>query len=213
MGFIDELALELLVVAFAGFLMDYVVLAMYKDYRARYITKSNSKISIESRLNGSMFTFAAMTVFILIMGFYGEVTWNLPGAYNLLFYDPYILLGILSLGFVLSVKYNQKLQYVGLVALFTGLVLIEYGISGYNLGYTNDPLILLGLYLSFGLAGIFAYPTTLVIDKYTENGSNKPLSNKWIVWIAMFLLFVTIGSILAAFTGAMAIPAHLAAPP
>ncbi len=213
MGFVDELALELFVVAFVGFLMDYVILGMYKDYRARYISKSNSKVSIESRLGDSIFMFAALALFILVMGFYGEMTWNLPGAYDLLFYDPFILLGIILLGFVLSVKYKQKLQYVGLVALFAGLVLIEYGVAGYNLGYTSAPLDLLGLYVSFGLAGIFAYPTALILDKYKENGSNKPLSNKWLIWIVLFIIFITIGAVLAAFTGAAAIPSHLAAPP
>ncbi|EFD93032.1 MAG: hypothetical protein BJBARM5_0187 [Candidatus Parvarchaeum acidophilus ARMAN-5] len=76
MGFVDELALELFVVAFVGFLMDYVILGMYKDYRARYISKSNSKVSIESRLGDSIFMFAALALFILVMGFYGEMTWT-----------------------------------------------------------------------------------------------------------------------------------------
>ncbi|MEM0142723.1 MAG: DUF981 family protein [Candidatus Parvarchaeum sp.] len=213
MAFVDELALELFFVAFVGFLMDYTVIAIYRDYRARYINKSNSKVSIESHLQGSVYMFAAMAVFILVMGFYGEVTWNLPGAYDLLFYDPFIMLGIVSLGFVLSVKYNQKLQYVGLIALFMGLVLIEYGISGYNLGYTSSPLALLGLYTAFGIAGVFAYPTTLAMDKYRENGSNKPLSRSWIIYILLFLIFLTLGSVLAAYIGAAAIPAHLAVPP
>ncbi len=213
MGFVDELALELFFVAFIGFLMDYTVIAIYRDYRARYIRKSNSKVSIESHLQGSIYMFAAIAVFILVMGFYGEVTWNLPGAYDLLFYDPFIMLGILTLGFVLSVKYNQKLQYVGLIALFMGLVLIEYGISGYNLGYTNSPLALLGLYATFGVAGIFAYPTTLVMDKYRENGSNKPLNKSLVIYIILFLIFLTLGSLLAAYIGGVAVPAHLAAPP
>ncbi|MCL5976050.1 MAG: DUF981 domain-containing protein [Candidatus Parvarchaeota archaeon] len=213
MGFVDELALELFFVAFIGFLMDYTVIAIYRDYKARYVTKSNSKLSIESHLQGSIYMFAAIAVFILVMGFYGEMTWNLPGAYNLLFYDPFIMLGIVTLGFVLSVKYNQKLQYVGLIALFMGLVLIEYGISGYNLGYTKSPIALLGLYTAFGIAGIFAYPTTLVMDKYRENGSNKPLNKSWIIYIVIFLVFLTLGSLLAAYTGGAAIPAHLAAPP
>ncbi|MCL4373153.1 DUF981 domain-containing protein [Candidatus Parvarchaeota archaeon] len=213
MGFVDELALELFFVAFIGFLTDYAVIAVYRDYKARYVNKSNSKLSIESHLQGSIFMFAALAVFILVMGFYGEVTWNLPGAYDLLFYDPFIMMGILTLGFVLTVKYNQKLQYVGLIALFMGLVIIEYGISGYNLGYTSSPIALLGLYTAFGIAGIFAYPTTLVMDKYRENGSNKPLNKSWIIYIVLFLIFLTLGSILAAYIGAVAIPAHLAAPP
>ncbi|EFD93033.1 MAG: hypothetical protein BJBARM5_0189 [Candidatus Parvarchaeum acidophilus ARMAN-5] len=91
--------------------------------------------------------------------------------------------------------------------------MIEYGVAGYNLGYTSAPLDLLGLYVSFGLAGIFAYPTALILDKYKENGSNKPLSNKWLIWIVLFIIFITIGAVLAAFTGAAAIPSHLAAPP
>ena len=41
MGFIDELALSLFFVAFIGFLMDYTVISIYRDYRARYVNKSN----------------------------------------------------------------------------------------------------------------------------------------------------------------------------
>jgi Predicted membrane protein len=213
MVFIDELALELFFVAFIGFLLDYTVLSIFKDYKARNKNKLNSKLSIESHLQGSIFMFTAMSIFVLVMGFYGEMSWNLPGPYNLLFYDPFIMFGILILGFALSVKYNQKLQYVGLVALFMGLVLIEYGISGYNLGYTSSPIALLGLYTAFGIAGIFAYPTTLVMDKYRENPSNKPLNKSWILCIVIFLIFLTLGSILAAFIGGAAVPAHLAVPP
>lgn len=213
MSFVDELALELFTVAFIGFLMDYVVLAMYRDYRARYVNKSNSKVSIDEHLRGSIYMFAGLALFVLVMGFYGELTWSLPGPYNLLFYDPYILLGIILLAFVLSVKHDQKLQYVGLVSLLAGIVLIEYGIVGYNLGYTHSPLALLGLYTAFGIAGIFAYPTTLVLDRYKAKGSNKPLNAGWIITIVIFLMFITVGSLLAAYIGGAAIPAHLAAPP
>ncbi len=213
MTFIDELALELFIVAFVGFLLDYTVLSIFRDYKSRRTNKLNSKVSIESHLTASIGMFAALAVFILAMGFYGEMTWNLPGAYDLLFYDPFILLGLITLAFVLSVKYNYKLQYVGLVALFAGLIIIEYGISGYNLGYTSSPLALLGLYCAFGIAGIFAYPTTLIMDRLKENGSNKPLNKSWIIYIVVFLVFLTLGSLLAAYIGAAAVPAHLASPP
>jgi putative membrane protein len=213
MVFVDSLSLELFTLALVGALIDYVVIGMYKDYRAKYVKKSAPKINVESRLEDSVFILGSITLFILVMGFYGEMTWNLPGAYNLLFYDPYIMLGIILLGLVMSVKHKHKLQYVGLIALFTGFILVEYGIAGYNLHYTQSPLDLLGLYLSFGLAGIFAYPMTLIIDKYRANGGNKPLPGKWIVWIILFLIFMTLGVGLAAFTGATSILSHLAVPP
>lgn len=154
--------------------------------------------------------FAAFAIFFVIMALWGEFSWTLPASYNILFDDPYTLLGIILLGFVLSIKYEKKLQYVGLITLFTGLMVIEYGVSGYRLGLTLEPLALLGLYVSFGLAGVLTYPLLLTLDNYK---SGKLINRIFMFWLAFFVIFVTLGSLLSVYIGAEAVPAHLAHPP
>lgn len=208
MVFIDNLALQLFALGFLGLFVDYVFLGIWRDMRMAAKTKADPNIT--ARLSDSMPMFAALAAFFLIMGFWGEFTWTLPGPYNILFDDPYTLLGVILLGFVLSVKYEKKLQYVGLITLFTGLMLIEYGIAGYRLGLTLEPLALLLLYLSFGLAGVFTYPLLLTLDWYK---SGKAVSRMYAVWVILFVIFVTIGSLLAIYIGAESVPHHLAHPP
>lgn len=212
MTFIDNLSLELFVLGFLGLYTDYVFLAIWRDIRSISNAKADPNIStiMGSRLNDSMPMFAALGIFFLVMGLWGEFTWTLPGPYNILFDDPYTLLGIILIGFAISIKYERKLQYVGLITLFTGLMTIWYGISGYRLGLTLEPLALLGLYVSYGLAGIFSYPLLLTVDGYK---SGKSLNRMFLVWVILFVIFATIGSILAIYIGAESVPEHLAHPP
>ncbi len=54
---------------------------------------------------------------------------------------------------------------MGLVAFFFGFMAILYGYSGYSLGLTNESLAMMLMYFIFGIAGIFAYPAALVMDR------------------------------------------------
>jgi uncharacterized membrane protein len=70
--------------------------------------------------------------------------------------------------------------------------------------------MLLIMYLSFGISGIFAYPVAVIFD--TLPGGNTS-SKLYKLTLALFCLFLVIAAISSAATGALAIPAHLASPP
>ena len=83
--------------------------------------------------------------------------------------------------------------------------------TGYHLGLTAAPIALLGLYLSFGIAGVLGFPVTLIFDK--EEALTKKISVGWVVIMLLFCLFLFLGSMLAIYIGVLAVPAHLASPP
>ncbi len=203
--FIDNLAIELFSIAFFGILMLYMTIGIYYDYKKRGVK------NVYERITPAIVPLALIGIFISIMALIGEITWPLPGSYNILFYAPYIMLGIIILGFVVSSAYKNKLSYIGILALFTGIMLFYYGYEGYKAGLTQSPLALFALYVAFGFAGILAYPVTLMLD--TLPGAKKNPSVLWSVALYLFWFFIFAGVVLAAFTGVMALPSHLASPP
>ena len=154
---------------------------------------------------------AVLGSIILILAVYGELAWPLPGSYNILFYDAFTILGVLVLGATASIMLREKMQNVGFLALMGGLVIIYYGISGYNLGMTAAPIALLGLYGFAGLAGIFFYPLTVLIDR-TPIHKNK-ITGAWLTVIVIFAILIFLTAVLAAYIGFAAVPAHLLSPP
>ena len=70
---------------------------------------------------------------IVIMGLWGEMVWPLPGAYNILFDGPFMFLGIIVLMMAGTIALKQKLQYVGILAFFAGIISWLYTFSGFPL--------------------------------------------------------------------------------
>jgi putative membrane protein len=174
-------------------------------------------------------------IVILIIGFWGELTWpisaigasgtNVLGAYDILFYDPYLMMGMAILGFSACIISRLDTKYSGLFALMVGALSIYYGVNAYSLGLTKEPTIMLLLYVAFGITGIFSFPFTLFIDRIimeplhaesTGNSTQKPLTPIWKLALAcfvVFLLFSAISAILAISIGGGALAPHLANPP
>ena len=205
MVFIDNLAYSLFAISFAGFLLLYTALSMYLSYRRK-------QGSFADQLRGAGVPLGLLGVYMLLMGLWGQFTWPLPGSYNMLFYDPLVSFGIVLLAFCLSVKYNVKLEYAGFLSLMAGLMAIGYGAVGYNLGLTQAPIALLGMYLLYGLAGVFAYPVSLIADRLPGLRNR----NAWLGWHAILIIFcllVFLASALSAFVAISAIPAHLLSAP
>jgi putative membrane protein len=176
----------------------------------------------------------AIGVVILIIGLWGEFTWplsaivngaNALGAYDILFYDPYLMMGMVLLGFSACVILRLDTKYSGLFALMVGALSIYYGTNAYSLGLTKEPTIMLLLYVAFGITGIFSFPFTLFIDRIimdplqgenTDNLTQKPLTPLWklaFTCFVIFLLFSAISAILAISIGGGALAPHLANPP
>lgn len=170
MAFVDDLGLQLLLVGLVSLTIFYVTVRTYFRYRAG----GNEAALNELKSGGPIVGIAGFIV--LLYGLYGELTWPLfagntsPAAatlagYNILFYDPTLLLGIILVSFVVTLALKLRTQYVGLFALMAGLIVIYYGVTGYNQGKTTEPLALLGLYTAFGASAIMSFPATFLIDK------------------------------------------------
>ena len=200
MVFIDDLAIELYSLAFVGLLTLYMTLKMYFAYR-------RGEKNLEGHVRSGIIPMTVLGIFILIMGLAGEMTWPLPGQYNILFFDPYVMLGVILVGATVSMLLRQKLQNVGFLTLMVGLMLLDYGYQAYHLGLTSAPIALLGLYSAYGVAAIFAYPVTLLIDGADSKKGKSDI--KWTIALVIFWIFLLLASIVAAFVASSAIPSHL----
>ncbi|MEM4089455.1 MAG: DUF981 domain-containing protein, partial [Thermoplasmatales archaeon] len=129
---------------------------------------------------------------------------------NILFYDPYLLFGIVLLAVSLSIILGQKLQFSGILAFFSGLIALYYGANAYLDKMTSSPIAMLGLYISFGLTGVFTYPSTLIYDILP---SKDKVSKLWTVVLILFWIGLLISTVLSALTAIEAVPQHLLSPP
>jgi putative membrane protein len=204
MAFVDDLAYQLFVIGFAALLIAYLFTYVYLQYRKR-------SRDIGNGLKQAAVPFGLLGAYMFIIGIIGQIAWPLPSAYNILFFDPFISFGILLIAFAIAIQREMKLQFIGLLAMFFGFMVIWYGVSGYNLNLTSSPLALGLMYSLFGIAGIFSYPAAIVMDRLP--GYQK---NVWLGWQVMlvicWLAFIGAG-LLAVYIGAAALPAHLATPP
>lgn len=205
MVFTDNLAYSLFAISFAGFLLLYTISSMYLVYRRK--GKNFSEY-----LKSASIPIAILGVYLLIMGFWGQFTWPLPGSYNILFYDPMISFAILLISFSLAVKYGVRLEYVGFLGLLVGIMVIVYGIEGYGLGLTQSPIALFLMYFFYGIAGIFAFPVSLIADRLPGIKKGK-IWKGWHIILITFWIILLLASCLSAFTGVLAIPAHLLSAP
>lgn len=203
--FIDDLAFELLALSLAALMIFYMTLSIYVGYR-----RTGDK-DMESHLKPGMAPLAILGMVILALGLYGEFTWPVPGAFNILFYDMFTLVGIVIIAFAVSIRLGYKMQYVGLFAAYSGIIAIFYGARGYQLGLTADPTEMFLMYLAFGAVGILSYPVTLMIDRVPLKGNPK-----WKGWTVILVLFwiAVLGALIASgVLGFGAVFQHLASPP
>ena len=203
MVFIDDLAFELFTLSLVGVVSIYLTGYAYLYYR-------KGLKDVETIMRPGAFILGILGAIIVIMGIFGEMTWPLPGSYNILFYDPYLLFGIILVAVSSSIILKQKLQFSGVLALFSGLIAIYYGINAYLDKMTSSPIAMLGLYLSLGLTGMFTFPATLIYDLLP---SRDKVSRFWTVILILFWVGLIVSSVLAALTAIEAVPQHLLKPP
>lgn len=210
MVYVDLLAIQLFTLTFTGLLLAYTIIYSYFS-----IKKGKSITVLTEELKASSFPLFLLSAFMIITGLFGEFLYPLPGSYNMLFYDVYIMFGLIVFSTASAMYYKQPRteHYIGFFALMAGLVTIWYGVSAYNLSMTSSPLGLLGLYLSFGLAGVFAYPFMVLDSRYLLGKGGKKISKSLLVFGIIFLFFLICGALIAAYIGSSAIPAHLASIP
>jgi putative membrane protein len=159
MTFVDTLAFQLFTLAIVSGLLFYSGVVGYATYR-----KFGPRRTYE-HLKAQAVPLGGIGLVIAGIGFWGEINWPLPGSYNILFFDPYLLLGVVLVGFAVAVEFRWRTQYLGLLAAMTGLMSIYYGYSAYTLQMTKEPLTMFFLYVAMGGTAVFTFPVTLWLDR------------------------------------------------
>jgi putative membrane protein len=213
--FVDILTAQLFAMALVGLIVLYASVKAYYAYRMA--RKGGSTVTYEDVLNEIYYASIPVTAigfYVLLTSIWGQFVWPLPGSYNILFYDPLALGGLvaISAGLAFYKRLTLQLDYVGFFALLVGLVVIYYGYEGFREGLTQEPLALFALYLFFGLAAILSFPYLLSVRRLA-GGVTKVVSPYLFPIIVLFWITLLLGSLLSAYIGLSAVPAHLAHPP
>jgi putative membrane protein len=160
MAFIDFLAFQEALLIFAAVIVGYVGVSVFLAMR------HNDAAGVKSALKSGAIPIGSVGAVATVLALWAETAWPLPGSYNILFTDVYLLFGVTLVVLAVTMATSSKLQYAGIFGLIAGGVTISYGWNGYILHMTKDPLETFLLYGAFGLAGILAFPATLVTDHF-----------------------------------------------
>ncbi len=234
--FVDNLGLELVSLPIASLLVVYIT------GRGYLAGKSGNFARVRDVMKEGAVSLGLLGAIFTILALWGEMTWTLPGSYNILFNDPYLLMGIIFLAFSISVMLNKGASTSGIFALISGLFTIWYGVNAYWLGMTKEPLALLGMYGLYGLAGIFSYPAMRVVDALLPQSTSQApemqaqmksqtvihasmqmpargaVKQNWLVRhplliLGIFWVLVLAAGILSGYVAINTIPAHLKSAP
>ncbi len=160
MAFIDFLAFQEVTLLIAAVMIGYVGVVAF------FALRRNDATGLKGVLRGGAIPLGSVGAIATTLALWGEVAWPLPGSYNILFTDIYLLFGVTLVILAVSMATSSRLQFAGLFALVAGGVTIAYGWSGYHLAMTKEPLETFLMYGAFGLSGILSFPATLVVDHY-----------------------------------------------
>ena len=187
--FVDSLAIMLLALGSSASLLAMYVLYAVKQKK----TISNLAIPI-----------VGFGLFDVASGFLMSFTWPLPPAYNMLFGDPLLFLGLLMVMGGYMLYKNMNLKVLSIFGFFLGIyILVEAAaIANFKLETGVDLISSMGLYITSGLAAILS---PLV---YLDPKSNK---GKYAYYFIAILLILA--AFAALFIGYAGIYAHLLAPP
>lgn len=221
MAFIDELTFVMITLILVAVTVAYIVVAESIAYRRR------GPSGLGVALHETAVPLIAMGMVVLVIGFWGMMSWPLPGAYNILFFDIYTLFGIIVLGFGLSVFLHFRLQYVGVLSLVAGFTVIAYGWRAYQLNLTSTPWAMFLIYIGFGVTAILAFPVAVIADQWlhlqNENVPEPPkdklgrpmypISYFEAGIVLIFVIVILLSAIAVEGTLANALITHLNSPP
>jgi putative membrane protein len=214
MAFIDNLGFEL------GLMVLTTAVAFYTGFVVWWYRRQGDLARSVEYLRGGGLMLGVLGLFLSILGFWGELAWPLPGQYNLLFYDPTLLGGMMLVGFAVTVYYRIPTQYLGVVGGVAGLGIAYYGARGYMLNLTKEPLEMFLLFLGFGVMMALSYPVTLFVDWYvlhpgepaadTSPGAKAPAYPAiWNAPVLLFLALTALAGIAAILMGFNTVWSHL----
>lgn len=191
--YVDPLAVMLIGLAMGTFLG-----AFYFYFKA----KGN-----EEQIKSLVIPGLAIGGFNFISGFYMSFTWPMNASYaysyNMLFGDPLLLFGLLTMVAMIMIYKNVHMGLVPLLFTLFGIyVLVEaYSIVQLKLESGNDMISAMGLYIFDGIAAIL-----------TPIAYLKPVGSKKYAYYTEWIL-LGLGTIFALVIGYLAINGHLASPP
>jgi uncharacterized membrane protein len=165
-----------------------------------------------------------------IVALWGEFNWPISaadglGSYNPYFFDPILMLALLTVSFGLAVLLRLPTHFVGMMGVVIGCGVMYYGArADYYLKLTEDPLETLLMYLAFGAVAIMAYPATLYVDWFVTGRQNPALTpiasaptptypRLWMVLLAIFIILVILAGVAAAAYGIASAWGHLESAP
>jgi uncharacterized membrane protein len=165
--FIDDLALIEILLALVAAIFAYGGVLIW------WAIRQNDPKGVRGILRGVSVPLGLSGGVALLLALWGEMTWPFLASdklagYNIFFFDPLVLLGLVLVAYAISIQLSAKLQYVGLFGLIAGGATAFYGWTGYTASpaFTKDPFDTLLLYSGFAAAGIFAFPATIVLDYF-----------------------------------------------
>ncbi len=160
MAFVDFLLFQQVTLLIAAVLISYVALMGW------WAMRHNDAAGLTSAFKSAAIPLGALGGVALTLSLWLEAAWPLPGSYNILFTDVYMLFGLTLVILAVSMATSMKLQYAGVFAFVAGLTAVSYGYVGWHLGMTKEPFETFLLYAGFGAAGIFSAPATFVADYF-----------------------------------------------
>ncbi len=221
MPFIDDLTtiLNLMVLVCAA--------VFYTGFFVLWHQRKRDYERAERHLREGGFVLGLLGGLLGFLSVWGEFTWPLPGAYNLYFFDPLILLSLLLIAFGITVWFRLPTHFVGMLGVVCGAGVIYYGLRAdyvFGLQLTKSPFETLLLYVAFGSMAILAYPATLFVDWFVtgpQTPGTAPLPSDpqpayprmWLGLTLFFLAVVVLAGIAAVAYGFTSAWAHLESPP
>ncbi|MEM0106672.1 MAG: DUF981 family protein [Candidatus Micrarchaeaceae archaeon] len=187
MPFIDSLTIMLLSLG-----MSTAILAIYFLMNALGRRDTN-KLYIPMLVFG---------LFDAISGGIMSFTWPLPGAYNMLFGDPLLMLGLIMIAGSYMLMKEIKVGILSVAGIFLGLYLAveSAGIVNFKLESGNNLIGALGLYVLSAVAGLIS-PIAILDARRNRKA-----------YFFMFIILALI-TLVALFIGYSGIYEHLASPP
>ncbi len=219
MTFTDDLTLVL------DMLILLSATVFYTGFFVWYHSRRNDAARAATHLREGAFVLTILGGLIGIIALWGEFNWPLPGAYNLYFFDPLLMLALLAVTFGIAVILRLPTHFAGALGLVIGCGVMYYGVrADYYLALTQDPTETLLLYLGFGAVAILAYPVTLYVDWFVQGRQNPSLSpiasaltptspRMWTILLGAFMIMVALAGFAAAAYGLSAAWSHLESPP
>ncbi|MGC8478475.1 MAG: DUF981 family protein [Candidatus Micrarchaeia archaeon] len=188
MAFVDPLTVMLLSLGLSSIFLALYLLA--KGMNKKWISSLVPPIFV-------------LGFFNFISGFMMSFMWPLPGAYNMLFGDPLLMLGLIMMAGAYMHTKNISINSLSIFGFFLGIYLAveALGMAAFNLESGQYFLPAFSLYLFAALSGIFS---PLVY-------ANAKGSGRYAYYFLFALLIIT--AFLALFIGYAGIYSHLGSPP